>query len=60
MISKEQSAVRVVETIEEWIPSGSSSWNNTQLRLSIKSNPETGINVSLSSFHSSNSKLYFA
>uniref|UniRef100_A0A0R3RYW6 Pecanex-like protein n=1 Tax=Elaeophora elaphi TaxID=1147741 RepID=A0A0R3RYW6_9BILA len=45
VIPKEQSAVRVVETIEEWIPTGLSSWNNTQLRLSIKSNPETGINV---------------
>ncbi|KAL3989512.1 putative integral membrane protein [Acanthocheilonema viteae] len=44
-LSKEQSAVRVIETIEEWIPTGLSSWNNTQLRLSIKSNPEAGINV---------------
>ncbi|EJD76751.1 hypothetical protein LOAG_16417 [Loa loa] len=43
MISKEQ--VRVVETIEEWIPIGSSSWNNTQLRLSIKNNPDSRINV---------------
>uniref|UniRef100_A0A8R1XTL7 Uncharacterized protein n=2 Tax=Onchocerca TaxID=6281 RepID=A0A8R1XTL7_ONCVO len=44
--SKEHSANRVVhETIEEWIPTGSSSWNNTQLRLSVKSNPGNGINV---------------
>ncbi|VDO30888.1 unnamed protein product [Brugia timori] len=45
LISKEQSAIQVVETIEEWIPTGLSSWNNTQLRLSIKSNPDSGINV---------------
>ncbi|VDK78470.1 unnamed protein product [Litomosoides sigmodontis] len=41
----EQSTIRAVETIEEWIPTGLSSWNNTQLRLSIKSNPEAGISV---------------
>lgn len=50
MISKEQSTVRVVETIEEWIPTGLSFWNNTQLRLSIKSNPDDGIDVSFSPF----------
>ncbi|CAG9535152.1 unnamed protein product [Cercopithifilaria johnstoni] len=45
-ITKEQlAATRTTETFEEWIPTGLSSWNNTQLRLSIRSSPEIGINV---------------
>ncbi|MCP9263423.1 hypothetical protein DINM_006224 [Dirofilaria immitis] len=37
VVSEERLAGRIVhETIEEWIPVGSSSWNNTQLRISIK------------------------
>lgn len=48
MLSRKQSSIPGVETVEEWVSTGLASWNNTQLRLSIKSNPESGINVSFS------------
>uniref|UniRef100_A0A915PK76 Uncharacterized protein n=1 Tax=Setaria digitata TaxID=48799 RepID=A0A915PK76_9BILA len=46
VLSRDRTSVRVVhQTIEEWIPTGSSSWNNTQLRISINSSPDSRINV---------------
>ncbi|VDM95721.1 unnamed protein product [Thelazia callipaeda] len=46
VLTKDRPTAHIVhQTIEEWIPTGSSSWNNTQLRISISNNSDTGINV---------------